>query len=214
MDKYAIIVAGGTGTRMNSKVPKQFLIVDDEPIIVKTFRKFRQAIPEIHLIIVLPNEQMARWEELSKQYSFIIEAEVVSGGATRTDSVAAGLDKIKSEGLVAIHDAVRPYVDLETILASFNSAEKNGSGVAAVPMKDSIRELFPGKKSKARNRNNFVLVQTPQTFDVMKLKKAYSLIQDATFTDDASVFENAGEEVFLVEGSYSNIKITTPDDLK
>lgn len=115
--------------------------------------------------------------------------------------------------MVAIHDAVRPFVEVGTIVASFESAEKFGSGVAAIPLKDSIRELKSGKKSKALNRNNYILVQTPQTFDIAKLKEAYGSIGDSSFTDDASVFENSGEEVFLVEGSYSNIKITTPEDL-
>jgi len=207
-------VAGGTGTRMRSKVPKQFLIVDDEPIIIKTLRKFKSSYPDIQLIVVLPEDQFPRWKTLNEEYPFTNEVIVTSGGKTRTASVASGLSKIKGDGLVAIHDAVRPHVEPSIISSSFESAEKHGSGVAAVPMKDSIRELLPGKKSKARNRNNYVLVQTPQTFDVNKLKAAYEIIGDVPFTDDASVYENAGETVYLVEGSYSNIKITTPDDLK
>ena len=214
MNHYAIIVAGGTGTRMNSKVPKQFLIVDDEPIIVKTLRKFREAIPHISIIVVLPADQLSRWKSLADQFPFINDIAIAEGGDTRTASVVSGLSRINGDGIVCIHDAVRPYVELSTISASIESAKKFGSGVAAVPLKDSIREIFSGKKSAARNRNNYVLVQTPQTFDVRKLKNAYSKIEKQNFTDDASVYEYAGEEVYLVEGSYSNIKITTPDDLK
>ena len=214
MKKFAIIVAGGSGTRMKSKVPKQFLILDDEPIIIKTIRKFESAVPDIEVIVVLPKSQLDHWDNLVDQFPFVSKVLVTYGGDTRTDSVISGLAQIQEDGLVAVHDAVRPYVPTETILSSFASAEKFGSGVAAVPLKDSIRELYPGKKSKARNRSNFVLVQTPQTFDVARLKEAYAMIEDTIFTDDASVFENAGEKVYLVEGSYSNIKITTPDDLK
>ncbi|MEM9341144.1 MAG: 2-C-methyl-D-erythritol 4-phosphate cytidylyltransferase [Bacteroidota bacterium] len=214
MKKYAIIVAGGSGTRMKSKVPKQFLIVDEEPIIIQTIRKFILAIPDLKLIVVLPPDEVSRWEKLKSHYPIIREVEIAMGGSTRTTSVLSGLSKIEGGGLVAIHDAVRPHVEPATIISSYESAEINGSGVAAVPLKDSIRELFPKKKSKARNRNNYVLVQTPQTFDIKKLKKAYAGIGDLAFTDDASVYEHAGEEVFLVEGSHSNIKITTPDDLK
>ena len=214
MEKYAIIVAGGSGTRMNSRVPKQFLIVNDEPIIIKTIRKFQEAIPGIRLVVVLPENQLPRWEDLRSDFPFIDEIVTVNGGETRTASVISGLNVIGDEGLVAVHDAVRPYVETTTINASFRSAEQFGSGVAAVPLKDSIRELYPKKKSKARNRNNYVLVQTPQTFRVGKLKEAYANRGGAAFTDDASVYEHSGEEVFLVEGSYSNIKITTPDDLK
>lgn len=214
MKKYAIIVAGGSGTRMQSKVPKQFLIVDDEPILIKTIRKFIDAIADIEIVVVLPENQLPRWEELKKAFSFIANVAVVAGGATRTASVISGMNQIGENGLVAIHDAVRPYVEKGTIVSSFQSADKFGSGVAAVPLKDSIRKLYAGKKSKTRNRNNYVLVQTPQTFDVAKLKQAYSKIGKNSFSDDASVYENAGEEVFLIEGSYTNIKITTPGDLK
>lgn len=214
MNKFAIIVAAGSGSRMKSKVPKQFLIVDDEPIIVKTIRKFKETVPTIRLIVVLPKIHLSYWDNLKIDFPFLDEVTIAIGGKTRSESVISGLAEINGNGIVAVHDAVRPYVTTSTIIASFASAETTGSGVAAVPLKDSIRELYPGKKSKTRNRNNFVLVQTPQTFDVSKLKAAYAKLGDLTFTDDASVFENAGEEVHLVEGAYSNIKITTPEDLK
>lgn len=215
MTRYAIVVAGGSGTRMNSHVPKQFLIVDDEPIIIKTIRKFKEAYTSIQIIVVLPEIHLSYWMDLAGQFPFIEKLTIAHGGESRTTSVLSGLSKIKEDdSLVAVHDAVRPFVDIHTIKASFESAEKFGSGVAAVPLKDSIRELYPGKKSEARNRSKYVLVQTPQTFKAGKLKEAYAKIGDKAFTDDASVYEHAGEEVFLVEGSYSNIKITTPEDLK
>ena len=214
MKKYAIIVAGGSGSRMQSRVPKQFLMVEDQPILVKTLQKFSDAIKGIEIIVALPQNQLDRWNGLREEFNFLTNIKATVGGETRTASVMAGLSLIEGDGLVAIHDAVRPYVTAETIVNSFESAEKHGSGVAAVPLKDSIRELNPGKTSRALNRNNYVLVQTPQTFDIEKLKKAYAAIGTSSFTDDASVFENAGEEVHLVNGSYANIKITTPEDLR
>lgn len=214
MEKFAIIVAGGTGTRMQSEVPKQFLLHDGVPIIIKTIRAFKEADPSIQLIIVLPEEHMGHWETLLPTYPVVSEVSTTFGGATRSASVLAGLSLVHDDGLVAVHDAVRPFVDSETILESFASAEKHGSGVASVALKDSIRELDAEGSSKAMDRASFVLVQTPQTFRVHELKQAYQSVGDQSFTDDASVYEASGRVVHLIEGSYSNIKITTPEDLK
>ncbi|MEM0940555.1 MAG: 2-C-methyl-D-erythritol 4-phosphate cytidylyltransferase [Bacteroidota bacterium] len=213
MKKYAIIVAGGSGTRMGSKVPKQFLILDDEPIIIKTIRKYIEADPKTQIIAVLPENHFSRWKALKDEFPFANQIIPIVGGESRTTSVRAGLDSIKSDGLVAIHDAVRPFVAVETIRDSFDSAEKFGSGVAVVSLKDSIREVFSNKTSKSRDRACYVIVQTPQTFVVSQIKKAYNKIKNRTYTDDATVFEKAGKKVFLVNGTYSNIKITTPEDL-
>ncbi|MEM8939624.1 MAG: 2-C-methyl-D-erythritol 4-phosphate cytidylyltransferase [Bacteroidota bacterium] len=213
MKKYAIIVAGGSGTRMGSKIPKQFLILDNEPIIIRTIRKYIEADPKTQIIAVLPENHFSRWEALKVEFSFANQIVHAVGGESRTASVKAGLDTIESDGLVAIHDAVRPFVEVETIRNSFDSAEKFGSGIAVVKLKDSIREILPNKISKARDRTSYVLVQTPQTFVVSQIKKAYDKIKNFTYSDDATVFEKAGEKVFLVDGTYSNIKITTPEDL-
>jgi len=213
MRKFAIIVAGGSGSRMKSEIPKQFLLYSGEPIIIKTLRKFQEAYDDIEIVVVLPEKHLSHWVALEKHFPFTSKIKTALGGATRTDSVKSGLEEIHEDGLVAVHDAVRPFTSIETITSSFDSAEKKGSGVAAVTLKDSIREVLANDRSEARDRKNYVLVQTPQTFDSKKLKLAYQKAGDATFTDDATVFEKAGFDVHLVKGSYANIKITTPEDI-
>lgn len=205
-------MAGGSGTRMKSTVPKQFLLIDGVPIIVHSIRKFLQHEDSISIVLVLPADHLDQWSQIKDEFFPSEEFIVAIGGSTRTASVQSGLHEI-GEGLVAIHDAVRPFVSVDTISESYKSAEKFGSGIAVVKMKDSIRELS-GDHSFARDRANYVLVQTPQTFRVDELKAAYQLIDDAPFTDDASVFEAAGKQIYLVDGTYDNIKITTPEDLK
>ncbi|MEM9340124.1 MAG: 2-C-methyl-D-erythritol 4-phosphate cytidylyltransferase [Bacteroidota bacterium] len=215
MRRYAIIVAGGKGTRMNSDVPKQFLLIDGEPIIVRTIRVFLKADSGITPIIVIPKESIGDWNLIKERHLAKVKVIDAVGGETRTSSVLSGLQQITDDGVVAIHDAVRPYVSPKIILNSFESAEIHGSGVVCIPLKDSIRELTGGDTSVSRNRNDFVLVQTPQTFIVSKIKDAYRKVGDhASHTDDASVYEGAGYKVAMVTGSYANIKITTPEDLK
>lgn len=205
-------MAGGIGTRMKSDVPKQFLQIDGEPIIVRSIRKFLNYDKEVSIVVVLPEDHIQQWESIKFQYFPDLKFRLATGGLTRTASVMSGLALIE-DGLVAIHDAVRPFVSIDTIANSFASAMNKGSGVAAVALKDSIREL-QGDESIARDRSNYVLVQTPQTFKVNELKEAYEKAGVGLFTDDASVFEAAGYTVQLVDGTYDNIKITTPEDLK
>lgn len=205
-------MAGGIGTRMNSEVPKQFLCIDGDPIIVHSIRRFMDYNKDVNIIVVLPENHVEQWKNIKLQYFPNIEIGLTTGGATRTASVISGLNLI-DEGLVAIHDAVRPFTSFETISNSFLSAEIYGSGVAAVSLKDSIREIQEDQ-SVARDRSNYVLVQTPQTFKVGEIKSAYAKIGTDPFTDDASVYEAAGNIVRLVKGTYNNIKITTPEDLK
>lgn len=206
-------MAGGIGTRMKSDVPKQFLLIDGEPIIVRSIKKFLEYSTDLGIIVVLPESHLRQWEAIKFQYFPDLNISATSGGITRSASVLSGLTLISGNGLVAVHDAVRPYVSVDTIAASFDAAKEFGSGVAVVELKDSIREL-EGNLSIARDRSSYVLVQTPQTFDISKLKEAYEKIGTAVFTDDASVFEAAGHDVRLVAGTYDNIKITTPEDLK
>ena len=206
-----IIVAGGSGSRMNTEIPKQFLEVAGKPVLVHTIGAFLDFDPEIELILVLPKAHVDTWERIRSQYfpdKSIIQAE---GGATRFQSVGSGLQLVTSE-LVAIHDAVRPCITLPVIQKSFESAAKFGSGLVTVPLKDSIRELV-GNTSEARDRSRFRAVQTPQTFQTKLIRRAFEMEEKPTFTDDATVFEAAGNEVALVEGSYQNIKITTIEDL-
>ncbi len=212
MNRYAIIVGGGKGTRMKAEQPKQFLELDGKPILVHTIDKFL-ALSDVEIILVLPKDHLQTWIEIQREYLNHSDIQVISGGETRTDSVRAGLELIEKDGLVAIHDAVRPYVRSEIVARCFSSAEEHGSGVAAVELKDSIRKKKGAEDSESRDREEYVLVQTPQTFRVSELKEAYNQIS-GSFSDDATVFEMAGKKVRLVEGDYANIKITTAVDLK
>jgi len=211
MRKYALIVAAGHGQRMQRNIPKQFLEIDTIPIIVLTINQFLKYDDSIKLVVVLPKDQMETWTLIKEIHFEGQPITTTTGGDTRTQSVRFGLACILDEGLVAIHDAVRPFVSLQTIEDSFNSAKEYGSGIAVVPLKDSIRKIS-NKKSKAQRRNEFRLVQTPQTFRISEIKAAYKKIK-IDHTDDASLYEASGYDVHLIVGSYNNIKITTPEDL-
>ena len=210
--EYALIVAGGKGTRINATVPKQFLELCGKPILLHVIEKFFQYSEKINVIVVLPANDFPTWHEIVKKYSFNRPVAVQKGGDTRFQSVKNGLEKIDGAGLVAIHDGVRPLVSLEIIAASFRVAAALGSAVAAVPLKESIR-VTTNDVTQAVDRSHYRLIQTPQTFDVSLIRKAYLQKEDSALTDDASVAERAGQPIHLFEGSYENIKITTPEDL-
>ena len=212
-NKYAIIVAGGSGQRMGSKIPKQFLEIKGRPILIRTLEAFYQYSSNIQLVLVLPKDHMETWKSICERYHFHLPVTLKEGGATRFQSVRNGLEAIKDDqGLVAIHDGVRPLVDSSTINASFEIAEKSGSAIAVIPLKNSIRQVS-NNHSKALDRQNYRLVQTPQTFKVALIKQAYQTQELPTFTDDASVWEAAGFQTTLFEGSEKNLKITTLQDL-
>lgn len=219
MKKIAIIVAGGSGQRMNSSVPKQFLLLQNKPILLHTLAAFKAAIPDIELILVLPKSQFDHWAALGKEYPEIHTQTphiLIAGGETRYHSSLAGIQAIKfeSECLVAIHDGVRPLIRKKTIQNAFEEASIYGNAVVAIPSKDSIRMWNEEKKAFiAVNRADIRVIQTPQVFKLDTLRKAFSNGFNPHFTDDASVVENIGEKIHLVEGTYSNIKITTPEDL-
>jgi 2-C-methyl-D-erythritol 4-phosphate cytidylyltransferase len=212
MKKQIIIVAGGSGTRMGSGVPKQFIEVKGKAIILRTLERIAEVIKIENLILVLPESEMDRWVALSSGTEFE-EVKVVFGGATRFDSVKSGLKLVNRKALVGIHDSVRPFVSVDTINACFEKAEEKGAAIPIVELKDSIRRVFVGT-SRSQDRTNFRLVQTPQCFRANKLIIAYNKPYSALYTDDASVFEAAGNKVDLVEGNLENIKLTTPEDLK
>ncbi|MEJ8757706.1 2-C-methyl-D-erythritol 4-phosphate cytidylyltransferase [Pontibacter sp. H259] len=212
LPEYAIIVAGGSGSRMQQDVPKQFIPVAGKPILMHAIERFYNYNPGIRLIVVLPKEQLTTWRELCQKYNFTVFHMTVPGGATRFGSVKNGLGAVMGDGLIAVHDGVRPFVETETIKAAFEAAAANGSAVVAVSSKDSIRELT-ADGSIAVPRTNYKLVQTPQVFRATILKQAYEQPEQESFTDDASVVESTGKSITLVEGSYRNIKITTPEDL-
>lgn len=209
--KYALIVAGGSGSRMGADVPKQFMLLGGVPVLMHTLKKFEATCDQ--LILVLPQTQIAYWQNLCIIHSFQVPHQVVAGGNERFFSVLNGLNAITgSDGLVSVHDGVRPCVTPDLIRAGFEQADRFGSAVAAVKPKDSLR-LSTSNGSMAVDRSAYYLVQTPQTFAVSVLKRAYTQPYQATFTDDASVVESAGYSIHLVQGDYKNLKITTPEDL-
>lgn len=213
MDKYVVIVAGGSGSRMNSDIPKQFLLIESKPILLHSIEKFINAIEGIHLVLVLQKSEWERWENLKKEHSFDYPIILAEGGATRFASVKAGLSQINvSKGIVGIHDSVRPLVTKECIRNCYEQAESKGNAVPVVDLKDSIRMLI-SEGSVAMDRKNFKLVQTPQCFDLSQLKQAYESVSSDSFTDDASLFEITGQKLNLVKGNEENIKITTKLDL-
>ena len=209
---YAIIVAGGKGMRMGKDLPKQFLPIDGTPILMHTLQAFYDYDPSMTLIVVLPSDQQAYWSKLCGDYHFIIPHVVVRGGETRFHSVKNGLACINEEGLVAVHDGVRPFVHCDTIDRCFAAAQESGAAVPVVEVVDSLRKV-EDEESKAVSRRDYRIVQTPQVFDISLLKEAYKQPYTVDFTDDASVVEAYGRKISLVEGNRENIKITSPFDL-
>jgi 2-C-methyl-D-erythritol 4-phosphate cytidylyltransferase len=210
--EYAIIVAGGKGTRIKSKIPKQFIELNGKPILLHTIEAFLKYSATLSIVLVLPEEDFKTWEEVCKKFNFYKPIILQKGGDTRFQSVKNGLEKIEGDGLVAIHDGVRPLVSSDLIGASFRLAAAHGTAVAAVRLKESIR-MTDQDNTKAVDRSKFRVIQTPQTFDLKLIKKAYQLKEDPSLTDDASVAEKSGHVISLFEGSYENIKITTVEDL-
>ena len=210
---HALIVAGGNGSRMNSDLPKQFMLLNNRPILMHTIEKFYRFNPEMKIFVVLPENQFETWETLCSTHAFDIEHELVAGGPKRFYSVKNGLDAIPSDGIVFIHDGVRPLVSNETIKLCLNTSLEFGNAVPVLPVVESLRQVKFGH-SKMVNRKHFVAIQTPQVFNVDEIKAAYALGYDPFFTDDTSVLEKTGAEIHLVEGNRENIKITHPLDLK
>ena len=216
MDRYAILVAGGKGLRMGSDIPKQFLPLRGRPVLMHTIDVFRRTYPDIHIILVLPHEQQDYWRQLCGQHDYDVAVCVADGGETRFHSVHNGLSLIPDDarGVVGVHDGVRPFVSPETIRRCFESAEEFGAVVPVVPVVETVRQVLADGNSMTVDRNAYRLVQTPQTFDIQLLKKAYGQPFDPFFTDDASVVEAMGHPIKLVEGNNENIKLTNPADLK
>jgi 2-C-methyl-D-erythritol 4-phosphate cytidylyltransferase len=210
--EYALVVAGGKGTRIKSKIPKQFLELNGKPVLLHTLEAFYRYSEKINIILVLPEDDFKTWKSICKNYQFTKNIVLQKGGESRFQSVKNGLDKIDGDGLVAIHDGVRPLVSEYIIGASFRLAAVHQSAVAAVRLKESIR-MTDQDNTKAMDRSRFRLIQTPQTFHVSLIKKAYEVKEDPSLTDDASVAEQSGHIISLFEGSYENIKITTAEDL-
>lgn len=214
MKKHVVIVAGGSGKRMGAEIPKQFLILNDKPVLLHTIEKFYRFSNEIEIVLVLPKSQFDYWNKLAQEYQIKIQHSIVEGGKERFYSVKNGLESIESKnGLVAIHDGVRPCVSQETISKCFSEAAIYDCAIPYVDIQESIR-FVDENSSQIVNRNNYKAIQTPQVFNIEKLRTAYQTNFDPKFTDDASVFENAGFDIHLVSGNRENIKITQPIDLK
>ena len=210
MKKVALIVAGGKGERMNSKVPKQFLLLNNVPILMHTIKRFAN-FEEIFL--VLPKSQFDYWNKLCKDSDFSCQYTLIEGGRTRFQSVKNGLEKIDSGVIVMIHDGVRPIIS-QDLIARLIARNKKGTGVVPIiPMKESIRKV-EGGQSKHLDRKTLFQVQTPQCFRSTDIKEAYKTEFSELFTDDASVLENAGGKIETTLGDEKNLKITTIEDLK
>lgn len=226
MQHTAIIVAGGTGTRMGGNIPKQFLPLKGVPIIIHTLRKFWAANGRTEIVLVLHPDYSAEWEKIAGKYLLTVEKKHIrlcEGGTERIFSVENGLNCLsqlvgdRKDVLVAVHDAVRPFVSVEVIQKTFQIAEKQGAAIPCVAVKSSLRKIvsLENMETEAVDRADFLEVQTPQVFVFEELKACFDKREFDDFTDEASLYEEvSGKRVAIVEGSYDNIKITTPADLK
>ncbi len=212
-NQSVIIVAGGKGERMKSDLPKQFLLLQDRPVLMHTLEIFHRFNTNIQIILVLPASQQQYWEELCINHHFTISHLRTNGGHTRFESVSNGLKLVTVGNIVAIHDGVRPLASKQTLENCFHKAIQTGAAIPVIDVYESVREITDNS-SKAVDRNNYKLVQTPQVFSYDIITKAYQQNFSELFTDDASVVEAAGYSVDLVEGNRENIKITTPIDLQ
>jgi 2-C-methyl-D-erythritol 4-phosphate cytidylyltransferase len=211
---YVIIVAGGKGLRMGSDIPKQFLPIGGKPVLMRTLERFREYAADLKIILVLPKAQQAYWQELCKKYDFKVEYLLADGGETRFHSVQHGLALIPDDalGVVGVHDGVRPFPSIEVIRRCYEVAREKEAVIPVIPVVETVRHLEKDA-SITVPRDEYRLVQTPQTFDIQLLKKANRQPYNDGFTDDASVVESYGHDITLVEGNRENIKITTPYDI-
>ena len=213
---YLILMAGGSGTRMGAPIPKQFLELGGRAILHATLERFCSAIPDIKVVTVLPEAHIPFWRHYCAERNVLVPQVLVTGGITRFHSVRNGLAAIPddAEGVVGIHDGVRPFPSVEVIRACYETARTAKAVIPVVPVVETVRHIVAGGKTETVDRADYRLVQTPQTFDIQLLKQAYAQPYRDCFTDDASVVESAGHEVTLIEGNRENIKITTPFDLR
>ncbi|MHC1777272.1 MAG: 2-C-methyl-D-erythritol 4-phosphate cytidylyltransferase [Lentimicrobium sp.] len=213
MNRYAIIVAGGSGSRMGSVIPKQFILIAGKPLLMHTIEKFANQVPGVNIIIALPGLFIQLWLDLCKEFAFSIAHSVVTGGKSRAGSVKNSLDGIiEKEALVAVHDGVRPFINKETIETGFRLASEYGAAIPVLEMNDSVRMVDNGLNHPVE-RNKLRSVQTPQCFRLSLLREAYKISGIESFTDDASLVESLGHKIHLFEGNKENIKITTTFDL-
>ena len=215
---YVIIVAGGKGLRMGADIPKQFLPIGGNPVLMRTLERFREYATDLQIILVLPKAQQDYWRELCQQYNFDVEYTLANGGETRFHSVQNGLALVPddAEGVVGVHDGVRPFPSVEVIRNCYETARTAKAVIPVIPIVETVRHLVSEsnvQRSITVPRGDYRLVQTPQTFDIQLLKAANRQPYNDGFTDDASVVEAYGFDITLVEGNRENIKITTPFDM-
>lgn len=211
---YIIIVAGGKGLRMGGEIPKQFLPIGGKPMLMRTIERFREYDNALQIILVLPASQHNYWLELCKKHDFNIEYQITDGGDTRFHSVKNGLSIVpdNEEGIVGIHDGVRPFVSVDVIRNCYEKARTDGAAIPVTPVMETLRHISDNG-SNTMARSEYRLVQTPQTFGIQLLKMAYEQPYCNDFTDDASVVEHIGHKISLIDGNRENIKITTPFDI-
>jgi 2-C-methyl-D-erythritol 4-phosphate cytidylyltransferase len=212
MKRYAVIVAAGTGSRMNSSIPKQFLLLKNKPVLFYTVNAFINAYDDLQIILVLPEEHIAKGQEMIDGYFDNERIHITAGGRTRFHSVQNGLKLIKEESIIFVHDGARCMVTTHLIRRCDRAAEEYGTAIPVVSLKDSARIIIENG-NKSIDRNVIKLVQTPQTFHSKILLPAYKIDYKEKFTDEASVVEAYGLKVNLIEGEENNIKITSPADL-
>jgi 2-C-methyl-D-erythritol 4-phosphate cytidylyltransferase len=213
MKKSMIIVAGGSGTRMGAKIPKQFIELNGKPILMHTLQNLREMDEAMQLVLVLPKEQFPFWAELKETHNFSIPHSLAEGGETRFLSVKNGLAKVTDSVVVGVHDGVRPFASKKVVDACFESARHSGASIPVAPIVQSLRILKDGNSS-AVDRNTYCSVQTPQCFQTSVLKKAFDSADRTDYSDDATVVEEYGQKIAMVDGNVENIKITTPVDLE
>ncbi len=212
MNKYVIIVAGGQGKRMQKDIPKQFILLKGRIILMRTIEVFYRYDKDLNIIVVLPENQVNQWSILCNRYSFAVPHTITTGGETRFHSVQNGLKYIDSDSLTAIHDGVRPLVNIQTIHNCYTGAWHNKSAIPVIRLFDSVR-MLDRNKNRQVDRKKLRIIQTPQTFNSSILLDSFDQEYETSFTDDASVIEKKGYNVHLVEGNRENIKITLPEDI-
>jgi 2-C-methyl-D-erythritol 4-phosphate cytidylyltransferase len=218
---YVIIVAGGKGLRMGSDIPKQFLPIGGKPVLMRTLERFREYSPTLQIILVLPKAQQDYWEKLCQKHNFTVVYQLADGGETRFHSVQHGLALVPddAEGVVGVHDGVRPFPSIEVIRNCYESARTAKAVIPVIPVVETLRHIsltshHSPLTSNTVPRNEYRLVQTPQCIDIQLLRAANRQPYNDGFTDDASVVEAFGFDITLVNGNCENIKITTPFDMK
>ena len=213
MENFAIIVAGGTGSRMGHETPKQFLLLDGKPLLMHSMEAFYRFDAKMQIIVVLQHGFWGNWQQLCEQYEFRIPHQLAPGGETRFHSVQNGLKLITGSGLVAVHDAARPILSNDLIKRVFTEAAITGNAIPCVPVNETVR-MIEGEKIRMIDRSSIRITQTPEVFESGLLKKAYKQTFQPGFTDDGSLLESMGMQVHLVEGDPGNIKITLPGDIE